>query len=101
MVDYSHYSRTSAEPEASSMIETFRAIGYTIQAAVADLIDNSVSAGAKIIWVNFDWDGADTWISIKDDGLGIDNDKLIEAMRLGSWNPNKERNSITKFCKTF
>ncbi len=91
MFDYSKYNTTSAEPEASSMIETFRAIGYSIQAAVADIVDNSISAGAKNVWVDFEWKGADTWLSIKDDGLGMDNEGLIQAMRPGSRNPNEER----------
>jgi hypothetical protein len=91
--DYSKYKTTLAEPEASSMIETFRAIGYSIQAAVADIVDNSVSAGAKNIRLEFGWKGPDTWISIKDDGVGMDNQKLIQAMRPGSRNPKEERNS--------
>ena len=91
-IDYSHYETTSAEPEASSMIETFRAIGYSIEAAIADIIDNSISANAKNIWVNFTWQGSGTWISVKDDGNGMTNDELVQAMRPGSKNPNEERN---------
>src|SRR5688500_4899542 len=90
-IDISKYKTANAEPEASSMIETFRAIGYSIQAAVADIVDNSISAGAKSIWVDFEWKGADTWLSIKDDGIGMDNEGLIQAMRPGSRNPNEER----------
>jgi len=93
MPDYKQYQTTSAEPEASSMIETFRAIGYSIQAAVADIIDNAVSAGAKNIWIDFAWKGANTWLSIKDDGCGMNNKELIQAMRPGSRNPAEERNS--------
>lgn len=92
MPEYSKYKTVRAEPEASSMIETFRAIGYSIQAAVADIIDNSISAGAKNIWIDFEWKGAETWLSIKDDGTGMSNDELIQAMRPGSRNPNEERN---------
>jgi len=93
MIDYSKYQTTSAIPEASSMIETFRAIGYNIETAVADIIDNSISANAKNIWINFDWKGADTWLSIKDDGIGMNNEELIQAMRPGSKNPLADRNS--------
>ncbi len=93
MLDYSKYQTTSAIPEASSMIETFRAIGYNIETAVADIIDNSISANAKNIWINFDWKGADTWLSIKDDGSGMNNDELIQAMRPGSKNPLADRSS--------
>jgi hypothetical protein len=86
-MDYSQYLTTPAIPEASSMIETFRAIGYSIEGAVADVIDNSISAEAKNIWIKFDWKGSETWVSIKDDGCGMDNEELIQALKPGSKNP--------------
>ncbi len=92
MIDYSKYQTTSAIPEASSMIETFRAIGYNIETAIADIIDNSISANAKNIWINFEWKGSKTWLSIKDDGIGMNDAELIQAMRPGSKNPLQERN---------
>lgn len=91
MPDYSQYKTQKAEPEASSMIETFRAIGYNIETAVADIVDNSISANAKNIWINFEWKGASTWLTVKDDGCGMDNDDLIKAMRPGSKNPLDDR----------
>lgn len=93
MIDYTKYLTIQATPEASSMIETFRAIGYSIEAAVADIIDNSIPALAKNIWVNFEWKGSETWLSIKDDGAGMNNEELIQAMRPGSKNPLEDRNS--------
>jgi hypothetical protein len=92
-MDYSQYKTQQAEPEASSMIETFRAIGYNIETAVADIVDNSISANAKNIWINFEWKGAETWLSIKDDGIGMNNEELIQAMRPGSKNPLEDRNN--------
>lgn len=91
MIDYSKYQTTSAIPEASSMIETFRAIGYNIETAIADIVDNSISANAKNIWINFEWKGSNTWLCIKDDGLGMNDAELIQAMRPGSKNPLQER----------
>jgi hypothetical protein len=91
-IDYTKYQTTSAIPEASSMIETFRAIGYNIETAIADIIDNSISASAKNIWINFEWKGSKTWISVKDDGVGMNETELIQAMRPGSKNPLQERN---------
>ncbi|MFA6128244.1 MAG: ATP-binding protein [Bacteroidales bacterium] len=93
MIDYSIYPTTPAIPEASSMIEAFRAVGYSIEAAVADIIDNSISASAKNIWISFDWQGSDSSLSIKDDGKGMTNNELIQAMRPGSKHPLDERNS--------
>jgi len=93
MTDYSKYPTHHAEPEPSSMIETFRAIGYSIKAAVADIIDNAISANAKNIWITFDWKGEHSWLSVKDDGFGMTNEELIQALRPGSKNPNDERSS--------
>jgi anti-sigma regulatory factor (Ser/Thr protein kinase) len=92
-LDYTKFETTLAIPEAASMIETFRAIGYNIETAVADIIDNSISAGAKNIWVSFEWLGSDTWLAVKDDGSGMNDEELIQAMRPGSKNPLNDRSS--------
>ena len=73
------------------MIETFRAIGYSLETAVADIIDNSITAGAKHVTIHRLWDGGKTVITIKDDGAGMTNDELIHAMRPGAQNPLIER----------
>ncbi len=87
------HKTTPAVPEAASMIETFRAIGYSFETAVADIIDNSISAEAKNIWLSFDWRGNETTFHIKDDGKGMDDAELILALTPGSKNPNEERES--------
>lgn len=78
-------------PDASSMIESLRAHGYNLSTAVADIIDNGIAAGCRNLWVRFDWDKGDPWISITDDGSGMCETELINAMRLGSTNPLEER----------
>ena len=50
-MDYEGLEIQEAIPEASSMIETFRAIGYNLETAVADIIDNSITAGASRITI--------------------------------------------------
>lgn len=92
MIDYSNIVSTQAEPEASSMIETFRAIGYSVETALADIIDNSISAKARNIWLDYKWDGSDSVISVSDDGYGMNNEELIQAMRPGSRHPLELRN---------
>jgi len=87
MIDYSKIEHTSAEPEACSMIETFRSIGYSIETAIADIIDNSITAGAKNIWIGYEWKGTDTVVAIMDDGCGMNNAEIIQAMRPGSTSP--------------
>jgi hypothetical protein len=79
------------EPRPEALIESLRAFGYTLPAAIADLIDNSITAYANNIWLNFFWNGADSYISLADDGCGMTQKQLIEAMRPGSQNPLEER----------
>lgn len=91
IVDYKNIKTIAAIPEAASMIETFRAIGYNLETAVADIVDNSISANAKNVWINRIWRGGKSIITIKDDGCGMDNETLIQAMRPGAQNPLSER----------
>ena len=79
------------EPAPESLVESLRAFGYSLQTAVADLIDNSITAQAKNIWININWDGEDSYISIKDDGEGMSEPELIAAMRPGTRSPLEER----------
>ena len=58
-------------PRADVLMESLRATGYSLPDAVCDLIDNSITAGARNIWLNFHWAGRDSWASILDDGSGM------------------------------
>ena len=58
-MNFSGLKTASAVPSAASMIETFRAIGYSLETAVADIIDNSISAQARNICINRIWNGGD------------------------------------------
>lgn len=78
-------------PRAHAMIASMRAIGYDLAMAIADLIDNSIFAGANNIWIKYHWEGSGSWIYILDDGHGMSEEKLKEAMRLGSQSPLDER----------
>jgi len=79
-------------PEPGALIESLRAFGYTPQTAIADLIDNSITAGARNIWVYFTWNGDGSYITIRDDGTGMTSEELVAAMRAGSQNPLTRRN---------
>lgn len=78
-------------PKAGAMINTFRAFGYNLQTAIADIIDNSISARANNVWIQYEWDGEKSWVTITDDGDGMDRDGLIEAMTPGSKDPKDDR----------
>ena len=78
-------------PDAGAMIETLRAFGYHFETSIADIIDNSISAEAKNIWIDCLWNGEKSTVSITDDGHGMSEKILITAMRPGSKNPLQER----------
>lgn len=78
-------------PDPGALIESMRAFGYSLPTAIADLIDNSITAGASTVDVEFTWDGAASTIAVSDDGRGMDERELVEAMRLGSCSPVEAR----------
>lgn len=80
-------------PDAPSMMWSTRAIGYTTEAAVADLIDNSITAGASKIEINYS-SYENGYISILDNGSGMFSSELIQAMKYGSTNPLEERSDL-------
>jgi hypothetical protein len=69
------------------MIEALRGLGYSASTALADLIDNSIAAGALRVDVSFTWAGAASRVTIADDGSGMTADQLEKAMRLGDRSP--------------
>ncbi len=77
-------------PYAPLLIESMRSLGYSFHSAVADLIDNSVAAKAKNIKIIAE-PSIDPEMIIFDDGCGMTQDELYEAMRYGSSNPLDER----------
>ena len=86
-------------PDPAALIESMRAFGYSLPTAVADLIDNSVAAGADDIRVHFEWTGTRSTLTIEDNGHGMSEAQLIAAMRLGSRNPTEARepNDLGRF----
>jgi hypothetical protein len=78
-------------PSPSGTLEALKALGYTLKTALADLLDNSITAQAKNIWINFFWDGGDSYITIIDDGKGMTEELLDNAMTPGFQNPNDPR----------
>lgn len=88
-----------ATPRPAALIESLRAIGYNLPTAIADIVDNSISAKARNIYITFHWAGSDSWIRILDDGRGMSEPELFEAMRPGSKNPVQKRaaNDLGRF----
>jgi hypothetical protein len=80
-----------APPKATAMIEALRGLGYSTATALANIIDNSISASAISVNIEFTWDGNDSRITVLDDGQGMDEEGLDRAMRLGERNPLDDR----------
>lgn len=78
---------------------SLRGLGYSLQTAVADLIDNSISAEATRVDISIEWRAETLRIAIRDDGVGLSKHKLIEAMRFGAGGPNAARreNDLGRF----
>jgi len=99
MYNLTNFISEETPPKANAMIHTFRAFGYNLQTAVADIIDNSISAKANNIWIRYAWEGAESWITILDDGEGMGRSALVNAMTPGSKDPIDERdeNDLGRF----
>lgn len=78
-------------PRASVLVESLRDIGYSLQTAVADVIDNSLTARARRIEVLGDTHAETPAVAILDDGIGMTETELVEAMRPGSRSPLDDR----------
>jgi len=86
------------QPNVANFIKSIRDVGYTFDVAIADIIDNSISVKAiniKILALS----QPNLLVNILDNGYGMDEKELVEAMRLASKNPNlqRDKNELGKF----
>lgn len=81
-------------PDPAGTIESLSALGYSLEAAIADLIDNSIDAGAARVDVVFHWSGADSYVAVVDDGRGMTSDDLRQAMALAVRGPRSKRGNL-------
>lgn len=77
-------------PQIGNFLDSLREIGYSTEVAVADLIDNSITASSSEIYI-YTVPKPKPVFALLDNGIGMDEAKLIEAMRLASTNPNSTR----------
>lgn len=81
-------------PHPSALVEAMRSIGYTPPTAIADLVDNSITASAKNIRIRMSLPRSSTprgFVAVEDDGKGMSPDGLAEAMRWGGDGPDRPR----------
>lgn len=72
------------KPTADVLMSSMRSIGYSFEAAVADIIDNSVSVKANFIEIRFPVDPSELFVAVCDNGSGMSESELFDAMKYGS-----------------
>lgn len=85
--------RVRAAPRAGLLIESMRDVGYSLESALADIVDNAITAGAKSVQILADTSKTEPTLAVIDDGEGMDRAALLEAMRLGNRSPREVRDS--------
>src|SRR5487761_1381946 len=75
---------TAITPSAARLTDSLRDIGYDFPAAVADIVDNSIMAGASRVEVLIEFDGTGSAVYVADDGCGMTANGLLEALRYGT-----------------
>lgn len=79
-------------PFAPVLMESTRAIGYSLEAAIADIIDNSIAAKAGKVQLSF-FPVGDAYVCILDNGSGMDEAQIDVAMQYGSKSPTDTRDA--------
>jgi hypothetical protein len=71
-------------PDPLGLFKILARAGHSLPSAVADLVDNSLSHGAKEIVITFPNPNAGgRWMCIRDDGTGMTPSGLRDAMKIG------------------
>jgi len=81
-----------AKPNPKATINSYRSFGYNLSTAIADIVDNSISASADEIRITYKWDGQRSFILVLDNGTGMNKEELVVAMTPGSKDPEEDRN---------
>ncbi|MCQ2277031.1 MAG: ATP-binding protein, partial [Bacteroidales bacterium] len=91
--------RISNPPKAKFLMGSMRHMGYSFADAIADVMDNSVSANATTIRLLFPVNSENIYVGILDDGHGMSKQELFRAMCYGSQANEKERgeNDLGRF----
>lgn len=77
-------------PSANILLSSLRSVGYNPETAVADIVDNSLSANASKVSIEFNWQ--EQIIIISDNGDGMSEQDLLKSMNIGSSDPLASRN---------
>ncbi|WP_340959154.1 ATP-binding protein [Paenibacillus sp. FSL R10-2748] len=89
----------TAIPDAAPLVLSLRSVGYTLESAIADIVDNSITAKATEIYIDVKWSNEFAYISVCDNGYGMNEEDLHQAMKIGSKNPmdSRDRDDLGRF----
>jgi hypothetical protein len=84
-------------PDAGGVLTALARIGYELEVALADLVDNSIDAGARNVLIRF-LRSTDriTGLAVVDDGEGINPSEIDEAMGFGA-DTGKDDSDLGKY----
>ncbi len=85
------------KPNASKLIDALRQVGYDNYSSIADLVDNSLDAYASLVRVDIGKTNDDYLITVSDNGQGMNEGTLREAIRLGSKIEKDEKSDLGKY----
>jgi hypothetical protein len=80
-------------PPGAQLMESMRAVGYSLATALADIIDNSISAHATNVNIHFSATNTEPYVAILDDGDGMSPSESRTAMQLAGNGVVSERSS--------
>ena len=84
-------------PQAEMLLHSLRSVGYSEETAIADIVDNAITAGADEVHITFDWENRR--ILIVDNGQGMETEELYKNMQIGSSEPGvlRAENDLGRF----
>ena len=83
-------------PSAARLTGSLRDIGYDFPTAIADLVDNAVTAGATRVNIFTQFEPNGSYVLISDDGHGMSEAELVEALRFGT-RRGYQKNELGRF----
>lgn len=84
-------------PNPAKLINSLRFLGYDNNSALADICDNSWDASADQVSVTIDGKREAITIAIADNGKGMDEETLDQALRLGSLADHNPASDLGKY----
>lgn len=94
MVENKNIQSEIADPNPEYLIKSIAEQGYSLESSLADLMDNSISAGADKIEVLIKMEKEPFTLFVADNGKGMDEEALKANMQFPSNSPEEERNAL-------